>query len=531
MSLSLSFHKALTLWPDREALVESQKRFTYRQFGQRVFRAIKLLTIRGVGKGDRVAILAPNGHQFMEAYYACALSGAVLVPINFRLAALEVSAILNDSEAMVLIAHTDFAGQVEAALASGTKVKSVFWTGSGACPELNLGSLRYEMELANQADGEPELPCLSEADLAQLYYTSGTTGNAKGVMLTHGNVSFHALSAVAELGLSDTDTWLHAAPMFHLADAWATFAMTWVGAKHVFVPYFRADYVLECLERERITVSNLVPTMLTALVSDQKAGDYDYSSLRMILSGGAPIAPETVRRIVARFDCDYTQTYGMTETSPYLTLSCLKSHLKQLPADQQLAIKSRTGRPFIAVELKVVREDGSPVKADDREVGEIIVKGPTVTAGYWRKPAVTAETIKNGWLHTGDLAVIDSEGYVNIVDRKKDMIITGGENVYSTEVEHVIYEHPAVLECAVFGVPSTQWGEAVTAAVVRRDQHEVTESELLTFVRSRLAAYKSPKQVYFVGELPKTGSGKIVKKALREMHQLEEDASDKGAES
>lgn len=525
MPLSLSFRKALSLWPEREALVDLDKRFTYKEFGSRVMRAVKAIAGKGVCKGDRVAIIAPNCHQFMEAYYACALSGIVLVPINFRLAAPEIAAILNDSESAVLISHIDFIDKVEPALASGTKVDTVFWIGPNSAPSLSCQSHSYELELAKQSDDEPLLPALSDSDLAQLYYTSGTTGNAKGVMLTQGNVAFHALSAVAELGLSDADTWLHAAPMFHLADAWATFAMTWVGAKHVFVPYFKADYVLECIERERITISNLVPTMLTALLSERSAGNYDYSSLRTILSGGAPIAPETVRRIVSRFGCDYTQTYGMTETSPYLTLSCLKASLKQLPDDMQLAIKSRTGRPFMGVELKVVRADGVSVAWDDSEVGEIIVKGPTVTPGYWRRPEATAEAIKDGWLHTGDLAVIDSQGYVNIVDRKKDMIITGGENVYSTEVEHAIYEHPAVLECAVFGLPHQQWGEAVTAAVVRREQQAVTESELLAFLRGRLAAYKLPKQVFFADELPKTGSGKIVKKALRDLHRLDEESA------
>jgi acyl-CoA synthetase (AMP-forming)/AMP-acid ligase II len=519
MNIRLSFNRALALWADRRALVDEGGTFTYAQLSERVARLITALRKRGAEKGCLVAILAPNCHQFLEAYYACALSGCVLVPINFRLAAPEVALILNDSTARLLIAHSDFKDLVAAALSHSGSVRDVLWIGPGSCPDLPVDSVHYELEIERQEQSMPELPELSSDDLAQLYYTSGTTGSAKGVMLTHGNVSCHALSAIAELGLNDADGWLHAAPMFHLADAWATFAATWVGAKHIFLPYFKARQALELIERERVTITNLVPTMLTAMTSHPDAGKFDYSSLRSILSGGAPIAPDTVRRIIATFGCDYTQTYGMTETSPYLTLSTLKAHLKELPADRQLAIKSRTGRPFLGVDLKVVRSDGSEVAADDTEVGEIIVKGPTVTPGYWRKPEITRQTIVDGWLHTGDLAVIDSEGYVNIVDRKKDMIITGGENVYSTEVEYALCENSAVLECAVFGVPDDQWGEIVKAAVVKRPGHELSEHELIVFVKERLAAYKAPKSIVFLDELPKTGSGKVMKKALRERHE------------
>ena len=324
----------------------------------------------------------------------------------------------------------------------------------------------------------PESPQIRSEELAHLYYTSGTTGKPKGVMLTHGNVGCHALSAVAELTLSDADTWIHAAPLFHLADAWATFAITWVGGRHICTPYFDAAEVLGLLEKEKVTISNMIPTMLNLMVNHPQVGEHDYSSLRAILSGGAPIAPETVRRIVDTFGCEYIQTYGMTETSPYLTVSILKDHLTKLSPEEQLVIKSRTGRPFIGVELKVVRDDGTEVAKDDKEVGEIIVRGPIVTPGYWNRPDATTETIVDGWLHTGDLAVIDGEGYVNIVDRKKDVIITGGENVYSVEVEYVLYEHPGVLECAVIGVPDEKWGEAIKAVVVLRQGQQPTEQEI-----------------------------------------------------
>jgi len=336
------------------------------------------------------------------------------------------------------------------------------------------------------------------------------------VMLTHKNVCLHALGTIAELRLADSDVWGHVAPMFHLADAWATFAITWVGGRHVMVPQFEPAEVLAAIQRHRITLSNLIPTMLNLMINHPRVREFDNSSLRVILSGGAPIAPELVRRIVELFGCDYIQTYGMTETSPYLTFSILKDHMKGLSPQEQLAYKAKTGRPFMGVDLQVVDEKGQPVPADERSVGEIWVRGDTVTPGYWNLPEETAKAFHQGWLKTGDLAVVDPEGYVTIVDRKKDMIITGGENVFSTEVENVLYMHPKLLEAAVFGVPDEKWGEAVKAAVVLRPGEAASEEEIVSFCKERLTHYKAPKSVDFLPELPKTGSGKITKKALRD---------------
>jgi acyl-CoA synthetase (AMP-forming)/AMP-acid ligase II len=258
--------------------------------------------------------------------------------------------------------------------------------------------------------------------------------------------------------------------------------------------------------------------MLNLMVNHPDVGKYDYRSLRVLLSGGAPIAPEVVRKIVETFKCDYIQTYGMTETSPYLTLSILKGHLRKLSDEDQLRFKSKTGREFIGVALKVVDEQGKEIKKDEKEVGEIIVKGDIVTKGYWKLPEETAKSIKDGWLYTGDMAVMDEEGYVTIVDRKKDMILTGGENVYSTEVENVLYMHPAILECAVIGIPDQKWGEAVKGFVVLKSGQEATEQEIIQFCKERIAHYKAPKSIDFIGALPRTGSGKIHKKDLRDRY-------------
>jgi len=369
---------------------------------------------------------------------------------------------------------------------------------------------------AGQSEEPPPAIDIHDDDVAHLYYTSGTTGRPKGVMLTHKNVKSHALGTIAEYQLTDRDHWFHVAPLFHLADAWATFAITWAGGKHVLIPAFEPLEVLQLIEKEKITLSNLIPTMLNMMVNHESIGDFDYSSLRVILSGGAPIAPETVRKIIEAFKCDYIQTYGMTETSPYLTVSILKEHLKDLPWKEQLEFKAKTGREFINVSLRVVDEAGKDVAQDDRQVGEIIVKGDTVTPGYWNLPEETRKAIRDGWLYTGDLAVIDEERYVNIVDRKKDMILTGGENVYSTEVENVLYAHPAVLEAAVIGIPDPHWGEAVKACIVLKPGQQATETDIISFCKEELAGYKAPKSVDFIDSLPKTGSGKIYKKGLRD---------------
>jgi fatty-acyl-CoA synthase len=518
--------RARDLHPQREALVDGALRLTYTQLDSRARSLATWLASRGVRRGDRVAVLDHNSAAFVEAYFACALLGAVLAPLNVRLSTQELAFIFEDCGARHLLAGPSCAAGVSALAARSRAGSSAFpellWLGESPAgfaelvPDSASGSASYAAALACEPrrERDPSPP----DSLAHLYYTSGTTGRPKGVMLSHRNVWVHALAAVAELGLSDADTWGHIAPLFHLADAWATFALTWVGGKHVIVPRFDEESVFAAIERERITITNLIPTMLTRLVRAPGADRRDVASLRRILSGGAPIAPEVVREIMRVFRCEYVQTYGMTETSPYLTLSLLKEHLRALPPEQQFAFRAKTGRAFAAVELQVVGDDGRPVARDGVAVGEIRARGPTVTSGYWNRPEETRAAFEGDWLKTGDLATIDAEGYLQIVDRRKDMIITGGEKVYSTEVEHVLYEHPAVLEAAVFGAPDELWGESVRAAVALRAGAGATEVELIDFCRARLTHYKCPRAVEFLVELPKTGTGKIQKSALRGPH-------------
>jgi acyl-CoA synthetase (AMP-forming)/AMP-acid ligase II len=519
MRIPFILEKALSLYADKEAVVFGEKRFTYRQFADRIYRLANYLKKIGISQGDCVAILHHNSNEFLECYFAVAELGAILNPLNFRLSPEELAHILKDSGAILLVAADRFSSQVSSLLKQDTNLKTVLCTGTGDW-SIPLESMDYEDALKNEATTPPPPLDIPDEEVAHLYYTSGTTGEPKGVMLSHKNVCSHALAAIAELRLGDNDNWIHVAPLFHLADAWATFAITWVGAKHVIVGDFEPEIVLSTMQNEEVTITNMIPTMLNMLVHAPGIETYNFPSLRVILSGGAPIAPEVVKNIMKTFKCDYYQTYGMTETSPYLTLSILKENLTHLDPEEQFFYKAKTGRPFLGVLLKVVREDGSEVEPDDKEVGEIIVKGDIVTNGYWNKPKETAKAFKDSWLYTGDMAVVDKEGYVNIVDRKKDMIITGGENVYSVEVENVLYSHPAILETAVIGIPDPKWGEAVKAIVVLKEGHKATEEEIIQYCKQQaIANYKAPKSVSFISELPKTGSGKIFKKGLKEKYR------------
>ena len=483
----------------RLAVIEGERRWSYGELARRVRARAREWRALGVRPGDRVAILDWNTLGFLESTFAAAGLGAILNPLNHRLAVPELAQVLNDSGARLVLASRSFAALVENLRERAGATQHWLWS---------------EDEPPDSAEGfEPA--AREPGDVAQLYYTSGTTGKAKGVVLTHANVCVHAEWAVRELALSAADRWGHFAPMFHLADAWATLALTQVGGTHVMVPRFEADEAVERIQRDGITLTNLIPTMLKRLVESPRAKGASFASLRLVLSGGAPISPALVRAVLEVLGCEYAQTYGMTETSPYLTIGLLPEHLRRVSAAELLRLRARTGRPFGGVELEVVDERGQRVPADDRTVGEIRVRGATVTPGYWNRPEETAAAIRDGWLYTGDLAVIDAHDLVNIVDRKKDMILTGGENVYSTEVENALYEHPAVLEAAVFGVPDETWGECVNAAVALKEGRSASARELIDFCRARIAAYKTPHAIEFLPELPKSGSGKISKLALR----------------
>jgi acyl-CoA synthetase (AMP-forming)/AMP-acid ligase II len=452
----------------------------------------------GARPGDRVAALFPNCHLYLAAYFAALLRRFVLVPLNLRLSEREMRAILDHSGARVLIGDPGLCGPL---LAGGAQAGQGWVAGpTGA---------------AGPGAAEAAAP-----EAVHLYYTSGTTGRPKGVVLTLGNLAAHVDMTLRELRFGPSDSWLHAAPMFHLADAWAVWTATAAGAAHVLLPRFEAGAAFELIEAHGVTITNLVPTMLRGLLAEAESRGRPLRSLRLLLSGGAPIDPGLVARVTSLLGCDYAQTYGLTETSPFLTFSLPGDGQAAVPPPDAMRLRARTGRAARGVDLRVVQPHGassfSDVPADDTTVGEVIARGATVTPGYWRDCEATREAFKGGWFHTGDLATLDRHGSIHLVDRLKDVIISGGETVYSTEVENVLYEHPDVREAAVFGVPDETWGESVRAAVVLVGGDAGRAGDLVDFCRGRLAHYKCPRAVDLLAALPRTGSGKIDKKALRE---------------
>jgi fatty-acyl-CoA synthase len=516
MRLTEILPRSVLLYPGKVAVVCGETRLTYAEVGARVGALTAALKSFGIKPGDRIGLLHKNCHRVLETYFAAVHAGAVLVPLNYRLTAKDLAFIIDDTQTRLILADTEFADLAGAAAEQSQTRCHIIWSrdenGGGA----NLSGGDYEEVLKDFVSRELPIPTASENDPANLYYTSGTTGRQKGVILTQKNIYSHALGTIADLKLHDADVWAHIAPMFHLADAWAIWAITWVGARHVMVGKFAAPEVLRIFVEQAITVTNLIPTMLNDLAHCPDAKVYDYPSLRLLMSGGAPISPSLVQRLVDTFHCEYIQTYGLTETSPYLTFSLLKEHLKSLSEEEQMRYRSMTGRAALGVELRVVDESNNDVPRDNQSVGEIIARGDRVTPGYWKLPEATRDAFCDGWFRTGDLATIDGEGYLNIVDRKKDAIVTGGEVVYSTEVENVLYEHPAVLEAAVVSVPDERWGEVIKAVVVLKPGQNLQAEKLIAHCQERLARFKCPRSVDFIAALPRTGSGKIAKKEIRD---------------
>ena len=498
MNLAPLLPRAALLYGSEAAVRCGTTSWSYAELEREAHDLARRLAALGIGRGDRVALLHRNCHRFVKTAFAAVFGGQTLVPLNVRLDPGSLGEMLVDAGAKALLTEPSLEplARQAARRAKGVEV--------------------FDVEGVPEAPRAPDLPKAPPlpGDVAWIVYTSGTTGRARGAMLTHGNVASHALMAIAELGLSDRDVWAHVAPMFHLADAWAIFAVTAVGGVHVVFPDFEAAAILDGFEREGVTITNLVPTMLHRLVSDPSAGGRRFPALRAILSGGASITPTLLDRVLATFRCEYVQTYGLTETSPYLTFSTLKRTLRDRPEAERRRFLARTGRPALGVELRVVDETGRDVPRDDRAVGEIRVRAPWVTPGYWHRPEETAAAFEDGWFKTGDLATWDAEGYADIVDRKKDVIVTGAEKVYSLEVERALSAHPAVDECAVVGLPDEEWGEIVCAAIVVGPGPRPSEEEIAAHLRERLAGFKVPRKVFFVDSLPKTGSGKIRKREL-----------------
>jgi long-chain acyl-CoA synthetase len=480
--------RATQVAADRPAVRCGATELTYADMWERCRRLVSALRGLGVQEGDRVGVVSPNCHRYLEIYLAVPGAGMVLVPLNQRHSDAELRYALEDSGTKVLFA--------------GRPVADV-----PACVEhvIEVGE-PYE-ELIAHAEPADFPRHIGEEDLAGLFYTGGTTGTSKGVMLTHRNLVSNAMHMQMCWPFSADTCWLVTAPLFHLAGSIAVLSTVWNAGRHVVLAAFDPAAVLDLIERERVTATLVVPSMLAAMNDEQLARPRDVSSLEMISFGGAPSATQTLRRAHEAFPAArLLHIYGATETAPIATTLLGVEALLDAPQ------ASSCGQPAVGVDVEIRLPDGG--RAAVGEVGEVVVRGPNVMGSYWNKPDQTAAALVDGWYHTGDLGYMDERAYLYLVDRAKDMIVTGGENVYSTEVEDVLYRHPAVLEAAVFGIPDERWGEAVHAVVVPRSP--VSEEELIAHCRAAIAAYKVPKRIELRSEpLPKSGAGKLLKRELR----------------
>lgn len=503
-------------FPRKTAVVCGPDRFNYAQFGERVGRLAGSLRRLGLRPGDRVAFLSTNCHRLLEAYYGVVEAGCVLLPLNIRLSPEELAYILNDAGARVLFLQNQFLGLVEAFRGRTRTVESFFLL-DGRPGASWLAQQNYEELLRGAEVQWGDVMEFEENSLAELFYTSGSTADPKGVMLTHRNLYLHALYAALALGSSRESVELHTIPLFH-ANGWGSaHALTFLGATHVMIQKFDPVEVFRLVERERVQAFSVVPTMAAALVNCPERDNYDLSSLQRISIGGAASSPALVRAVEEKLGCTCYSGYGLTETSPVLTLAQIKEGL-ECEGEGRIARQAMTGFAIPGVELRVVDDSGNDVPADGQTMGEIVARTDGVMEGYWQQPEETKKAIRKGWFHTGDMATMDKEDYVLIVDRKKEIIISGGENISSLEVEKVLTEHPAVYEAAVIPVPDEKWGEVPKALVVLKPGSRAEEAELLEFCRSRLAHFKAPKSVEFYESLPKGGTGKILKKELRKKY-------------
>ena len=501
--------RASAMYPHRLAIWDGDVRYTFAELGRRVNALAGALKAKGIGQGDRVALLDVNSHRYAEGYYACAQAGMVFVPLNSRLALPELKYILNDCGAKVLLLSDPFFPILEELGKGNTVLELAVAYGKGHCPG---GAVEYEAFLAN-APLDATIADVNLSDVAQIYYTSGTTGDPKGVCLTYENMICSAFDALAGLALTEQDIWLHAAPMFHLVDAWSIWSMPLVGAAQTVV-HFTPERFMETVARTKTTATGLPSTLISMTAEHPKRGAYDLSSLRFIMYGGSPTPIGLMQRAVKALPTTYLHGYGITETSGITTLLSPTEFCVEGPPER-IALTSSAGRAVPHIKLAIA--DDQDGRLGVGQIGEIVVSGPRVMSGYWNKPKHTSDALRNGWYHTGDMGYLDDEQRLFVVDRKKDMIISGGENIYSVEVENVLSVHPAVREVAVIGVPDERWGEAVKAIVVLNEGSTVSADELIQFCDGRIARYKIPKSVDFSQELlPKTGPGKIAKRKLRD---------------
>ncbi len=516
LTLSSALDRCQRYYANNLAVVDPEGRWTWEQHLDRVARLASALQALGVKQGGTFGILSRNTFRNFELLHAGYWMGAIPVPVNIRLATPEIAYILDNAGVDVVAVDSPFLALLDHELMTRWRDRSIRIVGANdrTGPKTRDWTQHDHETLIAQAEPAP-LHESKEEDTATLLYTGGTTGRAKGVQLTHMNAVSNGMQVGHTVGIYPDDIYLHVAPMFHSADLLGT-GFTLMGAGHAFLPAFTPDDLLGAIQEMSATWTMLAPTMIIMTLQQASPSAYDLSSLRCFLYGSAPMAAEWVERTLKAFaGTELVQGYGLTETSPLLTILSHKEHVEAIETGNRERLKA-AGRPLIGVDMRIVDGDGN--EAQNGEPGEVIVRAPNVTKGYLKLPEENARAFRDGWFHTGDVGLMDDEGFMYLVDRKKDMIITGGENVYSLEVEAVLYQHPSVGECAVVGLPDSRYGEALLAAVVPQPGETVTAEALVAHCRDRIGGYKIPRQFAFLPELPKSAMGKILKTSLRETY-------------
>lgn len=506
--------RATAKFPDKIAVICDDVQLTYARFNERVNRLAQAMTAQGLTKGERIGVLTGNCHQFLEIYFAAAKTGLIFCPYNNMLTPGELADLVNYSSprwVFLEAAFADKAGEMAGSTASVEAwvcLDETDWDGAGD----------YEALLAAAGTDEPQVE-IGPKDTMSIYFTSGTTGTPKGAMRCHNHLVSTAVTGLIENKIGYNERTMIAAPMSHVAFEDNIGRCFYIpNTTVVYRGGFDPGRVLKMLEEESITRVLLVPTMINAMIHSPVVGEVDLSALETIFYVGSPMPVELLKKSMAalgRFNIGFCQQYGATETGPLTTILPPEDHLLEGPERRTRKLAS-AGRPVLDYMVRVVDDDGNDVGLD--QVGEIIVKSESMMTGYWQLPDQTADKVRDGWLYTGDMATMDEDGYIYIVDRKNDLIISGGKNIYPREIEEVLYEHPAVLEATVVGVPDEHWGEAVKAVITLQPDQQATVQEIIDFCGAKLASYKKPKTVEFWGELPKSASGKLLRRKVREKY-------------
>ncbi len=489
------------------ALVFEDRRFSHRDYAERCRRLANALAGAGVRYQDRVAVLCRNRNEILEVYGACEIAGYIAVPLNFRLAASEIAFLVGDCQPTVLLFESDYAEVVRGVRGGPTTVTT--WVSIGGAVE---GAADYESFLG---EASPETPQTSadESSIAYLIYTSGTTGRPKGVMLSHRGQINTARVVSDESGFEPTDKMLLVMPLYHVGGKCMQLGHFWKGAALVLHSAFHPEEFLATVEREKITTTLLAPTMIRSLLDSPSFGRHDLSSLRRIIYSAAPMPVALLRRAISAFGNIFVQYYGMTESGPIGTALLASHHVLDGPPHLTRRLAA-AGQPSLTCEIRTVGEDGADCAPE--QPGEVLIRSPSNMEGYWNNFAASNEVLRGGWVHTGDVGILDADGFLYIVDRKKDMIVSGGENIYPREIEEVLHRCPLVSEAAVIGIPDETWGETVAAFVVVMPGERPSADTIDAYCLEHLARYKRPRRIEFLEALPKLANGKIDKKVLRE---------------